>query len=152
MSKLLQVEDVVNGREGVATAVIDNKVVELMELANINVTIEKTKTDFKTIGTRNTKHKTTGWNGTGSMNVRYMSSRWAKMMSQYVKDGKDVYFTIVVTNQDPGSVLGTQTIQILNCNIDSLDIAKLDIDADILDQDINFTFEDFNIMESFNEV
>ena len=111
--KTLQVEDIVNGREGVATSVIDGKVIELMELANINISIEKNKTDFKTMGTRNTKHKTTGWNGTGTMNVRYMSTRWAKMILQYVKKGKDVYFTIVVTNQDPGSAVGKQTIQIL---------------------------------------
>ena len=38
------------------------------------------------------------------------------------------------------------------CNLDSLDIAKLDIDSDILDQDIDFTFNDFNVLEEFNKL
>ena len=149
---ILQAEDTVNGREGVATAIINNKVTELMELSNITVTIEKQKTEFKAMGTRNTQNKTTGWKGTGTANVRYVSSRWAKMLQDYVKTGKDTYFTIVVTNQDPGSSTGKQVIQVLGCNMDSADIAKLDVDTEILDQDINFTFSDFNILESFRKL
>lgn len=149
---ILQAEDCVNGREGVATAEIDGKVVELMELANINITIEKEKTEFKAMGTRNTQNKATGWKGTGSMNVRYVSTIWAKLMERYVKKGIDTYFTIVVTNEDPGSATGKQVIQVLGCNLDSVDIAKLDVDAEILDQDVDFTFNDFNILNSFSEI
>lgn len=149
---ILQAEDCVNGREGIATAEINGQVVELMELGNINVTIEKDKTEFKAMGTRNTQNKTTGWKGTGSMNVRYVSTRWAELMQRYVKEGIDTYFTIVVTNEDPGSSTGKQTIQILGCNLDSVDIAKLDTEAEILDQDVDFTFNDFNILESFNSL
>ena len=152
MNRIIQAEDCVNGREGVATAVIDNEVVELMELSNINITVDKNKTEFKAMGTRNTQNKTTGWTGKGSATVRYVSSRWAKMINNYVKTGKDTYFTIVVTNEDPGSATGRQTIQNLGCNLDSLDIAKLDVDADILEQDIDFTFNDFNILREFSAI
>lgn len=147
---ILQAEDAVNGREGIATVEINGEVAELMELANITVSIEKTKTEFKAMGTRNTQNKTTGWKGTGSATVRYISSRWAKLVEEYVKTGKDTYFTIVVTNEDPGSATGKQVIQVLGCNIDGLDIAKLDIDSDVLDQDIDFTFNDFNVLQEFN--
>ena len=147
---ILQAEDAVNGREGIATVEINGEVAELMELANITVSIEKTKTEFKAIGTINTQNKTTGWKGTGSATVRYISSRWAKLVEEYVKTGKDTYFTIVVTNEDPGSATGKQVIQVLGCNIDGLDIAKLDIDSDVLDQDIDFTFNDFNVLQEFN--
>lgn len=149
---ILQAEDAVNGREGIATAEIDGEVIELMELANINVKVEKNKTEFKAMGTRNTQNKTTGWKGTGSANVRYLSSRWAKLIQRYVKQGIDTYFTIVVTNEDPGSATGKQVIQVLGCNLDSVDIAKLDIDSDVLDQDIDFTFNDFNILEEFTKL
>lgn len=149
---ILQAEDVINGREGTATAEIDGKIVELMELSNITINIEKTKTEFKALGTRNTQNKATGWVGTGSMTVRYMSSRWVKQLIKYIKDGIDTYFTITVTNNDPGSRTGKQTIQITGCNIDSLDVAKLDIDAEILDQDMDFTFNDINLLDEFNEL
>ena len=146
---ILQAEDAVNGREGIATAEINGQIVELMELANISVTVEKNKTEFKAMGTRNTQNKTIGWTGTGSATVRYVSSRWAKMIQEYVKTGRDTYFTIVVTNEDPGSATGRQVIQVLGCNIDSVDLAKLDIDTEVLEQDVNFTFNDFNILEEF---
>lgn len=149
---ILQAEDTVNGREGMATAEIDGKIIELMELSNININIEKTKTEFKALGTRNTQNKTTGWKGTGSMTVRYVSTRWAEMIAKYIKTGVDTYFTIVVTNEDPGSKTGKQVIQILGCNMDSMDIAKLDIDSDVLDHDFDFTFNDMNILNSFNEL
>ena len=92
---ILQAEDCVNGREGIATAVIDNQVVELMELVNMKVTIEKTKTEFKAMGARNTQNKTTGMKGTGTVNVRYILSRWAKMLQKYIQEGTDTYFTII---------------------------------------------------------
>ena len=146
---ILQAEDAVNGREGIATAEINGQIVELMELSNITVTVEKNKSEFKAMGTRNTQNKTIGWTGTGSATVRYVSSRWAKMIQEYVKTGRDTYFTIVVTNEDPGSATGRQVIQVLGCNIDSVDLAKLDIDTEVLEQDVNFTFNDFNILEEF---
>lgn len=46
-------------------SVINNQVVELMELANINITIKKEKSEFKAIGTCNTQNKTIRWLGTG---------------------------------------------------------------------------------------
>lgn len=147
---ILQAEDAVNGREGVATAEINGQIVELMELSNITITVEKNKTEFKAMGQRNTQNKTTGWTGTGSATVRYVSSRWAKMIEQYVKTGKDTYFTIIVTNEDPGSATGKQVIQVLGCNIDSVDLAKLDVDTEVLDQDIDFTFNDFNVLQEFS--
>ena len=149
---ILQAEDAVNGREGIATAEINGQIIELMELANINITIEKEKSEFKAMGTRNTQNKTNGWKGTGSANVRYISTRWAKLMETYVKTGVDTYFTIVVTNEDPGSATGKQIIQVLGCNIDSIDIAKLDVDSEVLDQDIDFTFNDFNVLQEFNDI
>ena len=149
---IMQAEDAINGREGVATAEINGNVVELMELANITATMSKNKTEFKAMGQRNTQNKATGWTGSGSATVRYLSSRWAKLMEQYAHTGKDTYFTIVITNNDPGSKAGKQVIQLLDCNLDGLDLAKLDVDSEVLDQDINFTFSDFNILNEFNEI
>ena len=149
---IIQAEDTINGREGVATVEIDGRVIELMELSNITATMEKNKTEFKAMGQRNTQNKATGWTGTGSATVRYVSSRWAKLMEKYAKTGKDTYFTIVITNDDPGSKAGKQIVQLLGCNLDSIDLAKLDVDSEILDQDVNFTFSDFNILNEFKEL
>ena len=149
---IMQAVDAVNGREGYAIAEINGNVEQLAELSNLTATVEFDKADFKAMGTRNTQNKLNGWSGSGSMTVRYISSRWARLAQTYAKEGRPTYFTIVVTNHDPSSASGTQTIQLLNCMLDSVDIAKLDIDSEILEQDFDFTFDDFNVLQSFNPI
>ena len=150
MWTILQAEDAINGAEGTCSAVIEGRAIDIMELMNITATIDKTKSDFKALGSRATQHKTTGWNGTGSATVRYVSSRWARMIIDYIKTGKDVYFDIIIKNEDPSSATGKQVIKVSKCNLDGTDIAKLDIDADFLDQPINFTFSDVDLITEFN--
>lgn len=150
--QILQAPDTINGRLGEVTCIIAGKVIELMELSNITATVDKNKTEFRTIGTLNTQSKSNGWSGTGSATVRYISSRWGKLMEHYANTGEDVYFTITITNRDPGSATGTQVVQLEGCNFDSIDIAKLDIDSEILEQDISFTFSNFHILTEFNEI
>ena len=151
-NKILQAPDTINGRLGMVTADIGGKIIELMELSNITATVNKNKTEFRAIGTLNTQNKSIGWSGSGSATVRFISSRWGQLMQRYAHEFVDTYFTINIFNEDPGSSTGKQTVQLLGCNFDSIDIAKLDIDSDILTQDINFTFDDFNIIQSFNEI
>lgn len=149
---ILQAPDTINGRLGKVTAEIDGRQIELMELSNITATVDKNKTEFKTIGTLNTQNKASGWTGSGSATVRYISSRWAKLMERYARDYVDTYFTIVIENNDPGSRAGMQRVQLDGCNFDSIDIAKLDIDNEILEQDVNFTFSNFTILDEFNDI
>lgn len=152
MSKIIQAEDTINGRLGTVSAEIDGRRIELMELENITATVTKNKSEFRALGTLATQNKATGWSGAGSATVRYISSRWAKLMEKYAHDHIDTYFTIDIINEDPGSATGRQAVQLLHCNFDSVDIAKLDISADELSQDISFTFDDFNILEQFREI
>ena len=71
------------------------------------------------------------------------------MALKYAKTGEDTYFTVTVVNDDKGSTVGKQTIVLYNCNIDSVMLAKLDTESDALEEDIDFTFDDFDILDSF---
>ena len=149
---ILQGNDLVNGAEGTATAVIDGRVEELFEVKNITATIDLKKTEVRTLGSRGSKHKTTGYNGTGSMTVYYITSRWTKMLIDYIKTGKVTAFDLIIKNQDPASATGKQVTKLIKCTIDGTDIAKLDVDADSLDQSVNFTFEDADILNEFDSL
>ena len=70
-------------------------------------------------------------------------------MLRYKSTGEDVYFDIQVTNDDPTSAAGRQTVILKDCNIDGGVLAKFDADADYLDEEMSFTFEDFEIPERF---
>lgn len=60
---------------------------------------------------------------------------------------------MVVENEDPSSAAGKQSILLIGCNLDSVVLAKLDGDSDDpLDEDVDFTFEDFDILTPFNKI
>jgi len=46
--------------------------------------------------------------------------------------------------------IGSQETILIDCNIDSMDIAKIDVDADNLEEDVEFTFADFLLPKSYN--
>ena len=73
-------------------------------------------------------------------------------MLDYVKTGKDVYFEIVIENNDPSSDIGRQSVALKQVNIDNVTMAKLDINSTELDEEVSFTFNDIDILKSFNDV
>ena len=153
MAKTLNSGDTISGREGRAYAKINGLNEELFFAKNIEATVEKAKAEIKALGRRMTGHKTTGMNGTGSMTLYYMSPLFRSLLKQYKDTGVDLYFDLVVENEDPSSAAGKQTTLLLDCNLDSTIITKLDADSDDpLEEDCDFTFEDFDILTPFNKI
>lgn len=145
----LRAGDTISGQEGKATAIIDGSVEDMFYIKTLEATFEKNKTEVKTIGKRGVQHKGVGWAGTGTMTMFYVTSKFRTMAAKYAKTGKDTYFNITVVNDDPTSTIGKQTVVLYNCNIDSVIITRLDSEADVLEDDIDFTFDDFDILDSF---
>lgn len=121
-----------------------------MQAINFEANFERTKTEVPILGKTGMGNKSTGWKGTGSANFHYNSSIFRQMMLHYKDTGEDVYFEIQVTNEDPTSAAGRQTVVFLGCNIDGGILAKFDADGEYLDEDLDFTFEDFKMPETFN--
>ena len=142
----------VDGRRGVITAVIDGNVVELAEIKNITANIAKVKSEYRVLGDPATRNKSAGWVGTGSATYHYVTSRYTKMLIDYAKTGVDTYFSMVITNDDPGSSAGRQSIKLGQVNIDGGDIAHLDVDADNLEGSFDYTFSEVDNLELFNEL
>lgn len=152
MANTIKVQDILNGAEGSCYATIDGEQILLAYVKNIEANVEKEKSEIKVLGSTATKHKAVGWSGSGSMTMYYVTSRFRKMMFEYMKTGKDTYFDIVVENTNPNSDMGKQTIVLHQVNIDSVCIAKLDVDSTELDEDIDFTFNGAEMLNSFAEL
>jgi hypothetical protein len=148
----LKANDTICGKEGFAQININGEIHKLFNIKSLEATMEKNKSEIQVIGARATQHKTTGWSGSGEMTVHYVSSLFRKLAVEYIKTGKDVYFDMIVTNEDPTSSAGKQTTALYNCNIDTTVLAKLDIDDDSLEEDMDFTFDDAEILEEFKEL
>lgn len=151
--KTLNAPDTISGKEGRAYAKIDGNNEDLFMAKTIEATVEKAKSEVKAIGKRMTGHKTTGGNGTGSMTLYYLTPLFRQLVKRWKKTGVDIYFDMVIENEDPSSAAGKQSILLIGCNLDSVVLAKLDGDSDDpLDEDIDFTFEDFDILTPFNQI
>lgn len=149
---LLEAKDTISGREGRAFAQIDGKNEEMFYVKTLEAKIEKQKAEVKVLGSRSVQHKAAGWTGTGSMTIYYMTPLFRNMMLDYIKHGKDTNFIIQITNEDPMSSIGTQTVCLKNVNLNSVVMAKLDTESDVLEEEVEFTFDDVDILNNFNNI
>jgi hypothetical protein len=150
----LKAGDTISGQEAVAKMTIKNAdgtstIEDMFFGKNLEATCEIEKTDVKTLGKRGTQHKPSGWSGSGRMTVYYVTSLFRKMALRYIKTGIPVYFDIMVTNNDPASSVGPQTVVLKNCSLDSVILTKFDVDSEVLDEDVDFTFDDVDMLDSF---
>lgn len=123
-----------------------------MQAINLEAKFEKTKTEVPILGKTGKGNKASGWKGTGSATFHYNTSIFRQMMVQYKDTGEDIYFEIQISNEDPTSEAGRQTMILIDCNIDGGILAKFDADGEYLDEDMDFTFEDFKMPEAFKDL
>ena len=147
----LQAKDIVSGQEGRAYATFDGVVEEMFYVKSIEATAEKQKEEVKVLGKRGTQSKAAGWTGTGTMTIYYTTSRFRQLMLRYIKDGIDTYFDIQIINDDSTTDIGRQASVLRNVNLDSVTVAKLDTESSLLDEEISFTFDDYDLQESFTD-
>lgn len=145
----LKASDVISGQEGALTAVVDGNVENCAYVKSFEANFEKDKSEIRVLGRRGTQHKTNGWSGSGSMNLYYITSLFRMLALKYAKTGVDTSFTMTCVNEDPTSTVGKQTVVFYGVNLDSVALAKLDVDNTELDEDIDFTFDDFDILDQF---
>lgn len=152
MIKTIGSKDTISGKEGRAYAKINGNNEELFFAKTIEATTEMIKTEIKAIGKRMTGHKVTGMTGTGSMTIYYVSPLFRSMLKQYKDTGRAVYFDMYIENDDPDSAAGKQSVLLIGVNLDSVLLTKLDGDSDdALEEDVEFTFEDYDYLEEFTK-
>ena len=145
----MRAKDTVSAKLAECFITIGNSRYNFMQMINFEAKLEKTKAEVPILGRTGTGNKSVGWKGTGSATMHYNQSVIRQMMVDFKDTGEDVYFDIQVTNDDPASDAGRQTLIFLDCNIDGGILAKFDADGEYLDEEVDFTFEDFKMPEKF---
>lgn len=120
-----------------------------MQAIDLEAKMDKTKTKVPILGKTGKGNKASGWEGTGSATFHYNTSIIREMLKKYKDTGEDVYFDIQISNEDPASAVGRQTIILRDCNVDGGILAKFDANGEYLDEDMDFTFEDWEMPETF---
>ena len=143
-------KDAISAKLAECFVTIKGRRYNFMQAINLEASFEKNKTEVPILGKTGTGNKATDWKGSGSATFHYNTSIFREMMQQYKDTGEDVYFEIQVTNEDPTSDAGRQTVVFMDCNTDGGILAKFDAEGEYLDEDMDFTFEDFKMPEKFN--
>ena len=146
---MLKAMDVISGQEAVATMNVNGTVVDLFFAKSVEAAFNKEKIDVRTLGNRVKQKKTVGWEGTGSMTVYYCSSIFREIAVEYIKTGRDLYFDLVVTNNDKTSTVGSQTVALYDVNLDSTVLTKFDTESQVMDENMNFSFTGAEVLTSF---
>ena len=129
---------------------INGRRYNFMQAINVEATFTKNKVEVPILGQTGKGNKSTGWSGTGKATFHYNTSIFREMMLNYKNTGEDAYFEMQISNEDSTSRAGRQTVILMDCNIDGGILAKFDADGDYLDEDMDFTFDDFEIPEKFD--
>lgn len=149
---LMEAKDTLSGAKAECFVTIDGRRYNFMQIINFESEMTKTKTKVPILGKTSKGNKATGCEYTFKGTAHYNQSIMRKLLYRFKKTGEDTYFDIQVTNDDPGSSAGRQTIIHKDCNLDGGILAKFDADADYLDEDIAGTFEDWEMPEEFEEL
>ncbi|PAF18611.1 phage tail tube protein [Terribacillus saccharophilus] len=124
---------------------------EMAYIKTFEANIEKNKSEVNVMGRRMTGHKTTGANGTGTATFYKVTSKFVKLMIDYVANGNDPYFTLQAVLDDKASGRGTERVNLYDVNFDSAKVAGLDVDSEALEEEVPFTFENIDLPEELSE-
>lgn len=148
MAWLLE-RDAINGKDGQAFLTINGRNVEMFGLKRLQADASFQEADFKVVGTRLVQKKTTGVELTGTMTIYYGTPEFVDLVQNYLKNGDLPYFTLQITNDDPSSSVGQQTVVLYNVKLQSVPISILDADAEWLQEDVSFSFTSFEVLTAF---
>jgi len=150
MSFLLE-RDALNGKSGSAFMTIDGENHEIFQMKKLHSDAEFQESDFKVVGTTLVQKKTTGVSLTGSMTIYYGSPYFLKLLQRYLKTGQLPYFTLQITNDDPSTSVGSQTVVLYNVKLQKLPVAMLDADADFLEMEVTFSYTGLEVLNYFTD-
>lgn len=150
MAITMKAKDSINAKLAECFVTVNGNRYNFMQAINLKAWLEKNKTLVPILGQTGMGNKSNGWSGKGSAKFHYNTSIFRELLKQYKSTGEDVYFDIQVINNDPASSAGSQCVILVDCNINGGTITKFDAEANYLDEELEFTFEDFRIVDAFN--
>ncbi len=147
----LKANDIISGSEATAYLTIDKNNELMFYATSLSAFVKKDKIKVKTLGYRGTQYKTNGWSGSGKMKIYYATSKFRELIAKYISTGVETPFSIMVTNNDPTSSLGKEEIVLKNVTLDSVVMTAFDVSAELLTEEVTFTFDDVEVLSMFAE-
>lgn len=151
MSYLLA-KDTVNGAEGKVFITVDGRNIEVAGMKNIQTGVDVQTQDMRVVGTRKVQQKPNGAKLTGKGNIYYGTPLFTDMVLQYVNTGVMPSFDIQITNNDPTTSVGQQSMAYYGCVLTgSIPLSILNSEESMLSYDFNFSYTRVARLQGFNE-
>lgn len=146
---IMHAQEPLHGSEGSAYVTIEGSRYLFFQLIDFEATFDKKKTEIGRLGSRMAGNRSGYGVGKWKAKVYYNTDILRDVMMKYIKEHKDIYFDIQITNDDPNSRAGRHTVIFRDCNLDSIVLAKLDVNKEFLEEDISGTFDGVDMPETF---
>ena len=147
---IMNAMDAMAGSQASAYLTIEGTRYCFMQMYAFESSMEINIQEVPFLGKTGKGNKPSGWTGTWKGTAHYNQSVLRKYFLEYKKTGRLPSFDIQVTNEDQSTSLGRQTIILKNCLAKGGILAKYDAGAEILDEEIEGTFDDWEMPETFS--
>ncbi len=148
MSFLLA-NDGLNGKAGSAFMVKGGRNIELFGLKKFETNAEFETTDFPVVGALVNQTKVKGIKYSGTLTIYYGTPEFLSILTEFKRTRRFPELKLQVINDGTGTTVGNQVIAIYGVVLTKIPIAILDDSADYLQEEIPFTFTDFEPLEQF---
>lgn len=150
MSTYTKLADTLSGNNGTGYITRNGQNRPLFELSKLDAHITLKVTEKQLLGHRMTQHKVVGATGEGSGTFYFMNSEALKEFLEYRRSGQYRGVTLQVSNIDPQSTIGRQTVALYNVILKNIPVASIDAGSDDpITFDSDFTFDDMDCLEAF---
>ena len=146
----LLAQDAINGKAGKAFMVKAGQNIELFGIKKFDSNAEVQTSDFAVVGSLVNQTKPKGIKYSGSATVYHGTPAFRDILIEYKKTGRFPEISFQITNNDKGSTVGAKVTAIYGVILTKVPIAMLDDAADYLQEEISFTYTDFEELQKFN--
>ena len=148
----MNANDVLAGSLGKAFVTIKGKRYNFLQLVNFEAKMDIKVKELAILGKTGKANKQGGWSGSWKATAYYNQSVLRKVLLDYKKNGIMPAMDIQIVNEDKSATIGRQTTVLKGCLLKGGILAKIDAGAENLEEDIEGTFDDFELPETFSLV
>lgn len=148
----LQYTDLSAISEGKVFVTIEGKNYPLIEAKEVTAELEFNKEEVFALGKRMKGNKVTSASGSGSMTIYWVSSMWNKIGEEFLRSGYIPPMTMTATMEDKKTSLGKQVVSLNGFMPDKIVLFNLEADDGIAENEMDFTFDSYKVIEAFKEI
>lgn len=150
---IMHATNALHGSKATCFFTIDDRRMNFMHMTEFEAGWDVNTQNVPILGKVGYGHKSAGGNGTWTGTAHFNQSHLRVLIDHYQKTGEMPYFKIQVTNEDPNSNVGRQTVVYNDCLIGGkVILSKFQAGDELLTENLSGTFESFDIPERFREL